>query len=72
MGSHIRRRELTYSMIKDLVRKDKDRKTGTRSAFVWQAYAQLKQANGSAKNELIALVSLIRKVCGIRLQTDCL
>ncbi len=32
---------------------------------VWRAYEQLGQANGSAKNELIALVSLIRKVSNI-------
>ena len=32
---------------------------------VWRAYEQLKEANGSPKNELIALVSLIRKVVGI-------
>jgi len=32
---------------------------------VWRAYEQLKEANGSPKNELIALVSLIRKVSGI-------
>ena len=32
---------------------------------VWQAYEQLEQVNGSTKNELVALVSLIRRVCGI-------
>ena len=32
---------------------------------MWRAYEQLQQVNGSAKNELIALVSLIRNVCGI-------
>lgn len=32
---------------------------------VWRAYEQLKEANGSPKNELVALVSLIRKVSGI-------
>ena len=37
-------------------------------AHVWRAYEKLKQANGSAKNELIALVSLIRKVSGIDAQ----
>ncbi len=32
---------------------------------VWHTYEQLKEVNGSPKNELIALVSLIRKVTGI-------
>jgi len=32
---------------------------------VWQAYEQLEQVNGSPKNELIALVSLVRRICGI-------
>ncbi|MDP9043161.1 MAG: DEAD/DEAH box helicase family protein, partial [Bacteroidota bacterium] len=59
------RRELTYTMIKDLYEKIKVEKPALAPLLVWQAYAQLKQAAGSAKNELIALVSLIRKVCGI-------
>ena len=33
--------------------------------LVWRSYEQLKEVNGSVKNELIALVSLIRKVIGI-------
>jgi type I restriction enzyme R subunit len=32
---------------------------------VWQAYEQLEKVNGSTKNELIALVSLVRKISGI-------
>ena len=32
---------------------------------VWRAYEQLGQASGSAKNELTALVSLIRTIAGI-------
>ena len=32
---------------------------------VWRAYEQVGEANGSVKNELIALVSLIRRVAGI-------
>src|SRR5450432_1801186 len=60
-----RRRELTYSLIKDLYEKIKIEKPALAPLLVWQAYSQLKQASGSAKNELIALVSLIRKVSGI-------
>lgn len=60
-----RRRELTYSMIKDLCEKIKTEQPLLAPTHVWRAYEQLGQANGSAKNELIALVSLIRKVSGI-------
>ena len=67
-GQPFRRRELTYSMIKDLFEKIKTEQPLLAPAHVWRAYEKLKQANGSAKNELIALVSLIRKVSGIDAQ----
>jgi len=60
-----RRRELTYTMIKDLYEKIKTEKPLLAPMPVWWAYEQLGQANGSAKNELIALVSLLRRVSGI-------
>jgi type I restriction enzyme R subunit len=60
-----RRRELTYKMIKDLYEKIKTEQPLIAPFQVWKAYEQLGQANGSAKNELIALVSLIRRVSGI-------
>ena len=60
-----RRRELTYKMIKDLYEKIKIEQPLLSPLPVWRAYEQLGEANGSAKNELIALVSLIRKVTGI-------
>jgi type I restriction enzyme, R subunit len=60
-----RRRELSYKMIKDLCEKIKTEQPLLAPLQVWKAYEQLKQAEGSAKNELIALVSLIRKVTGI-------
>jgi type I restriction enzyme R subunit len=60
-----RRRELTYKMIKDLYEKIKTEQPLIAPSYVWRAYEQLGQANGSAKNELIALVSLIRRVSGI-------
>ncbi|MEO5947447.1 MAG: type I restriction-modification enzyme R subunit C-terminal domain-containing protein, partial [Chitinophagaceae bacterium] len=60
-----RRRELTYKMIKDLYEKIKTEQPLIAPSHVWRAYEQLKEANGSAKNELIALVSLIRRVSGI-------
>jgi type I restriction enzyme R subunit len=64
-GQPYRRRELTYGMIKDLYEKIKMEQPLIAPSHVWRAYEQLGQANGSAKNELIALVSLIRKVSGI-------
>ncbi|HLG39403.1 MAG TPA: DEAD/DEAH box helicase family protein [Chitinophagaceae bacterium] len=64
-GQPYRRRELTYKMIKDLYEKIKTEQPLLSPAHVWRAYEQIGQANGSAKNELIALVSLIRKVSGI-------
>ena len=52
-------------MIKDLCEKLKTEKPLLAPLAVWKAYEQLEKTNGSAKNELIALVSLIRKVAGI-------
>ena len=52
-------------MIRDLCDKIKTEQPLLTPLHVWRAYEQLKQASGSAKNELIALVSLIRKVSGI-------
>jgi type I restriction enzyme R subunit len=60
-----RRRELTYKMIKDLYEKIKTEQPLIAPSHVWRAYEQLKEANGSPKNELIALVSLIRRVSGV-------
>lgn len=60
-----RRRELTYSMIKDLCDLIKQQQPLLSPLHVWHAYEQLKQATGSPKNELIALISLIRRVTGI-------
>jgi len=59
------RRAFSYKMIKDLCEKIKTEKPLLAPMLVWRAYEQLEKANGSAKNELIALVSLIRRVSGI-------
>ena len=64
-GQPYRSREFTYKMIKDLCEKIKTEKPLLAPLHVWKAYEQLEKANGSAKNELIALVSLIRRVTGI-------
>lgn len=61
-----RRRELTFKMIKDLLDKLKLEKPLLAPHYVWEAYAQLEEVKGnSPKNDLVALVSLIRRVTGI-------
>jgi len=60
-----RRRELTYAMVQQLVELLKADKPALAPLRVWQAYEQLEPVTGSPKNELIALVSLVRRVCGI-------
>jgi len=62
------RRELTYNMVKDVLDVLKAEKPILAPARVWQAYEQLEKVDGhsqSPKNELTALVALIRKVTGI-------
>ncbi len=65
-----RRRELTYTMIKEVLERLKSEKPMLAPMQVWRAYEQLDASispatRGSPKNELIALVSLIRKVTGV-------
>ncbi len=61
-----RRRELTFKMIKELFDTLKVEKPFLAPHFVWEAYAQLEEVKGSKpQNDLMALISLIRKVTGI-------
>lgn len=65
-----RRRELTYTMIKEVLEKLQNEKPLLAPMNVWHAYEALGASTGSApvgspKNNLTALVSLIRKVCEI-------
>jgi len=60
-----RRRELTFKMIKELYDKIKLEQPLLVPLTVWQSFEKLKEANASPKNELLALVSLVRKVTGI-------
>jgi type I restriction enzyme, R subunit len=60
-----RHRTFTYTMIKELCDKLKTEKPLLAPVSVWKAYEQLEKTNGSAKNELIALVSLVRRVVGL-------
>jgi type I restriction enzyme, R subunit len=60
-----RRRELTYVMIKDVLEKLQNTRPVLAPLNVWRAYESLEQCNGSPRNELTAIVSLIRKASGI-------
>ena len=60
-----RRRELTYTTIKEVLEKLQSDKPTLAPMNVWRAYEALEQCNGSPRNELTAIVSLIRKVSGV-------
>lgn len=60
-----RRRELTYSMIKEVLEKLQNDKPAIMPMHVWRAFASVDSTNGSPLNDLAAIVSLIRKASGI-------
>ena len=61
-----RLRELTSSMVKDVLEKLRMDKPLLAPLYVWQAYEQLEEVKGkNPKSELVALVSLIRRVTGV-------
>jgi type I restriction enzyme R subunit len=60
-----RRRELTYTMIKEVLEKLQNDKPTLAPLNIWRAYEALEACNGSPRNELTAIVSLIRKISGI-------
>lgn len=64
-GQPYQRRDLTYRMLKDLVETIKANKPNLAPLPIWKAYAQLEKVNGQPKNELMALVALIRRVSGL-------
>lgn len=61
----VRRRELNYKMIQEVLEKLKLEKPLLAPMQVWRAYEQLEKVTGSPKSELIALVSLLRRISGI-------
>ena len=61
----VRRRELNYKMIQEVLEKLKLERPLLAPIQVWRAYEQLEKATGSPKSELIALVSLLRRISGI-------
>ena len=61
-----RRREITFKMIKELMEKIRLEKPIFAPLHIWDAYKSLGKTNSDTpKDELTALVSLIRAVCGI-------
>jgi type I restriction enzyme R subunit len=64
-GQPYRRRELSYTMLKDLAEAIKMNKPTLAPLQVWKAYEQLEKVSGQPKNELMALVALVRKVSGM-------
>ncbi len=64
-----RRRDITYQMISELLQRLHEDRPHLAPLRVWQAYAQLDDVlskdSRTPRNELTALVSLIRRACGI-------
>ncbi len=61
-----RRKELTYAMIKELLDHLKADKPILAPLRIWKAYERIEAVDGSSPiNELVALVSLIRRIVGI-------
>lgn len=61
-----RRQEVTYDMIRQVMDKLRGDKPKLAPVRVWRAYAQLDEVNSeNPAGELTALVSLIRRACGI-------
>jgi len=60
------RRNITFKMIKDVFDKLKSDKPLLAPDYVWEAYSSLEDVKSKKpKDELTALVSLIRRACGI-------
>lgn len=60
-----RRRELTYTMIKEVLEKLVAERPMLAPLQIWRCYEQLERVTGQPKNELMALVSLLRNVTGM-------
>ncbi len=60
------RREITFKMVKEVMEKLRADKPSLAPDYVWDAYAALEEVNSKQpKDELTALISLIRRACGI-------
>jgi type I restriction enzyme R subunit len=52
-------------MIKEVLERLQSNKPALAPMHVWRAYEALEECNGSPRNELTAIISLIRKVTGL-------
>lgn len=60
------RREITFKMIKEVMEKIRLEKPIFAPSYLWSAYQTIGESKSDApKDELTALISLIRKICGI-------
>lgn len=65
-GQPYQRRELTFKLVREAMEQLRLQRPALAPHYVWEAYAQLENVKSeSPKNELVALVSLIRRVCGL-------
>lgn len=65
-GQPARRAEVTFAMIKELATKIRENRPRLAPLLVWRAYEHLDAYKGERPlNELTALVSLVRRVCGL-------
>ncbi len=65
-GQPARRAEVTFAMIKELATKIRENRPRLAPLLVWRAYEHLDAYKGARPlNELTALVSLVRRVCGL-------
>lgn len=61
-----RRREVTFEMIRAIFDRIKHDKPRLSPLYVWKAYEQIDNIKGgNPSTELIALISLVRRVCGV-------
>jgi type I restriction enzyme R subunit len=61
-----RRREVTFEMIRAVFDRIKHDKPRLSPLYVWKAYEQIDNIKGgNPSTELIALISLVRRVCGV-------
>lgn len=60
------RRDITFRMIKEVMEKLQQEKPTLAPHAIWEAYSTLEEVKGQRpENQLTALVSLIRRACGI-------
>ena len=64
-GQPYQRRDLTFRMVRELSDRLIADKPSLAPLHVWKAYEQLEKAIGTPKDEITALVSLIRRIAGI-------